>query len=272
MRASAPFFRASAKRGLKLVRAFHLQRLKAHAQRPGRGLGRSQLALAVARGMPEDSDARDPGDGLFQEFHPLPAQVLREGRQPRDVPAWSGEARDETGPHRVARERHDDGDCGGGLLAPQRPVSACDDDVHLEANQVGGQAWEPFGSSLRPSVFDAEVPPLDVAELAKPLPERLERGDAGGEPRLRLPMRYTFPAGCASAASGRARRPQAARMSESTRNRMVVFLPSAAEGRPPDPTKPPPWTPGGCKKVHSRRCVAPGVNRSRNKAVRRSER
>ena len=182
-----------AKRGAELVRSFHLQRLKVHAQRLGRGLGRSQLALAAARRMPEDGDARHPGDGLFEEFHPLPAQVLREERLPRDVPAWSGEARDETGPHRVVRERHDDRDCGGGLLGCECHGSICDDNVHLETHQVGGQAWEPFGSSLCPSLFDNDVSPLDVTELAKPLPERLSEGTARGRAEVEGPDAVDLP-------------------------------------------------------------------------------
>ena len=74
-------------------------------------------------------------------------------------------------------DRHDDGDCCGGLPRPSRPaVAGCDDDVHLEADQVCREIGEPFVSSLRPAVLDDEITALDVTEFLKRLPERLDEG------------------------------------------------------------------------------------------------
>src|SRR6185295_11051592 len=68
---------------------------------------------------------------------------------------------------------------------------------HVESNEVGRETWEPFVSSLGPSVLDADISPLVVAELAKALAERFDEGigrragakdaDAGGLPRLLRP-------------------------------------------------------------------------------------
>ena len=53
---------------------------------------------------------------------------------------------------------------------------ARDNNVHREANQIGGEVREPFVSSLCPSVFDANVAPFVVAEFTKALPKRVEEG------------------------------------------------------------------------------------------------
>src|SRR6266849_3930009 len=97
------------------------------------------------------------------------------GCEPGGIPARSGEARDETEPYGVGDDRHDDRDCGRRLLGGHGCLAARDDDVHLQADQVGGEAWDPFVSSLRPPVLDADVLPFDVAKLAEPLLERFDK-------------------------------------------------------------------------------------------------
>ncbi len=79
--------------------------------------------------------------------------------------------------------------------------AARDDNVYLEADQFGGESWEPFGSSLGPAVLDADVSPLCVTELVQALLERLVEG-IGRQPMRRIPMRATFAACCASVTSG----------------------------------------------------------------------
>ena len=133
--------------------------------------------------MKEDSHARDLRQSFFHQFHPLPRQLVILGGEPGGIPARSGEARDEAEPYGVGDDRHDDRDCGRRVLGGHRCLAARDDDVYLKADQIGSEAWEAFVSSLRPPVLDADVSPVDIAKLAKPL---LERFDKGGGRRTRV--------------------------------------------------------------------------------------
>jgi hypothetical protein len=62
------------------------------------------------------------------------------------------------------------------LLGGHGCLAGRDDDVHLEADQLGGETWEPFVSSLRPPVLDADVTPFDIAKLAESPLERFDKG------------------------------------------------------------------------------------------------
>jgi hypothetical protein len=56
--------------------------------------------------------------------------------------------------------------------------SGNDDDVNLEANEIGCEVREAIGSTLRIAVLDADVLSLDPSEVAETEPECLvpERG------------------------------------------------------------------------------------------------
>ncbi len=56
-----------------------------------------------------------------------------------------------------------------------------DDDVHLEADQSGGQTRKPVGHALRGSVLQGDVPANHIAKVVEFLPEDLEEG-IGGSP------------------------------------------------------------------------------------------
>jgi len=100
--------------------------------------------------------------------------------------------------------RKDDGDRGRGLLGGLgRWRGASDDDVDLEANQLGREGGESFGSSLRISALDDEVLALDVPQFPQPLEEsrpgtrdprigRLERPEQADAKHLRrLLLRFS---------------------------------------------------------------------------------
>ena len=124
----------------------------------------------------QDGHTRDPGQDLLQEFHPLAGQFRTQVCQAGDVSAWPREARHEPALDGIAYDRHHDGDCGCGLARRLDRRPGGDDNVHLEADQLGCEGGEPFGSSLRPAVLDADVSPLDVTELVQALPEWLGEG------------------------------------------------------------------------------------------------
>jgi hypothetical protein len=56
-------------------------------------------------------------------------------------------------------------------LRPRR----CDDEVHLEPDQLGRQVGQPVDPILRISIVDDNILALNPPELAQPLPERVEQ-------------------------------------------------------------------------------------------------
>ena len=63
---------------------------------------------------------------------------------------------------------------------------AGDDDIHLQANEIGGERRQPLILPLGRPILDHDVLTFDVAQLAQPLPECFveERGDVAQEPDL----------------------------------------------------------------------------------------
>ena len=104
-----------------------------------------------------------------------------------------------------------------------------DDDVDFEMNQLGREVGEPLILPLRTSVLDDDVLALDLTELAQPLPECLD-APGGAASDARYPIRYTFPAGCASAASGAARRPPASVPMNARRSTLDHLIRAQAAG------------------------------------------
>src|SRR5215472_5632611 len=94
---------------------------------------------------------------------------------PCDVPAWAREARDEPGANRIANPNHDDGDRLGGVLGGRHYLRPrrCDDEVHLEPDQLGRQFGQSVDPILRISIVDDNILALNPPELAQPLPERV---------------------------------------------------------------------------------------------------
>ena len=69
---------------------------------------------------------------------------------------------------------HDDGDRRRRLLCRDGSRRCrCDQDVDLETDQLGRQEWEPLGFPVVRSVLDDDVLSVLVAQLPKPLLERL---------------------------------------------------------------------------------------------------
>ncbi len=167
------------KRGHEIVRAFYLHRLKARAQGSSRDLRGLQLDAPVVRRVKKDGHARDLRERLLHQFEPFPRQLVILRREPGGIPARSGEARDETEPYGVRDDWHDYRDCGRRLPGSHGALAARNDDVNLETNQVGSEAWESVVSSVRPPVLDDNVSPFDIAKLAESLLERFHEGGRG---------------------------------------------------------------------------------------------
>jgi hypothetical protein len=132
--------------------------------------------------MPKHRDARNPGKDLLEQLKAFGYQFRSEEGQPGDIPARPGKTRDQAVLDRGLHGPRDDGDRGGCLLcrASLRGRSR-DNQVDLQADELCGEGWEPFGFPVRPAVFNDDVSTLDVASLAQRLPEYVHR-----HPALRL--------------------------------------------------------------------------------------
>jgi hypothetical protein len=152
--------------------------LKLHSQRPGRDVHFSYRELVVRIGrVREDGHPAELGDGLLEQLQLFGEHFQAGGAGvPCDVPARAREARDEPGANRIANENHDDGDRLGGVLGCRRYLRPrrCDDEVHLEPDQLGRQVGQPVDPILRISIVDDNILALNPPELAQPLPERVE--------------------------------------------------------------------------------------------------
>ena len=125
------------------------------------------------------------------------ASDLGQPAQTGDVASGPAEAGDQPSPYRIADGREHDRDRHGGRLRSARPVAS---------NQLHGQLGQSLRMSFGRLVLERHVLALGVAQLAQPLQQRLHRrgvlpGSEGEEA-----ARYDFPACCASAPSGAARR------------------------------------------------------------------
>ena len=115
----------------------------------------------------------------MEQFQALGGDIVRLEKGARDVAPGSREAGDEALGHGIRHPGHHDGDGLGRL--PGRPSRACgraDDEIHAERDELSGERGEAVGLPLMEPRLDHEVLPLDVAQRAEPLPERLVDGEA----------------------------------------------------------------------------------------------
>jgi hypothetical protein len=99
------------------------------------------------------------------------------GAGPRDVPTGPLQIGDQSTGNWIDYHSEDDGDGRGCVLGSHSPYTTHHTDhVHLETDQFGGKFRQAVEPPLRPSVLDDDVPALNIAEVAKPLLERLECG------------------------------------------------------------------------------------------------
>jgi hypothetical protein len=106
------------------------------------------------------------------------------------------QAGDESCPNRISGACHHDRERARGVLGcTGRCGSYGHKHVDVEPDQLGRQVGEPFILSLCPTVLDDEVLALDIAEVAQPLPEGIDRGITirAGKARTEPPDPVHFP-------------------------------------------------------------------------------
>ena len=156
--------------------AIELQR---EAELPRRGQAFTRKAGSVPRSrIPEDGQVGDFRDGLLEELEPFPIDVeVRAGcaRDPRDVAAGVGEARDQPLPHGVIDILQDDRDRGGRLHGRPDTGGKVDDhdQVRLKPYEFRRHGWGTLCPRLRPPALDDEVLAREIPVLPQPLHEGL---------------------------------------------------------------------------------------------------
>jgi hypothetical protein len=102
---------------IEVVRGSHFQGLNLYPQCPTRGLRllEDERRIRIGR-IPKHRHTSKPGQNLFQQFEPLPAQVRRHEAHPRDVAAGARQTGNEPAPQWIASGCHDDRNGGTGLL------------------------------------------------------------------------------------------------------------------------------------------------------------
>jgi hypothetical protein len=113
--------------------------------------------------VPDNSDTAESGNNFLKKLEPLRSDLREEEGRPREVAARASEIGNEA--DRIASDRHNDGYRRGRLL--RRTARRCafrDDDVHLEADQVGREDREPVVVPVRISVLDGDVLALDIPQ------------------------------------------------------------------------------------------------------------
>src|SRR5438128_332907 len=127
--------------------------------------------------IPQDRDARDRRDRLFEELDVFCAHLDQHASRARQVAARTSEARHEPAGHRVADGYEDDWNRPGRVLGrDSRRRRERHNEIDLKPDEFGRQLRQLPESAFRPSVLESDVPTLDMAELAQALPEKLEGG------------------------------------------------------------------------------------------------
>src|SRR5215831_3654518 len=114
------------------------------------------------------------GNQLGEQLEAFGRQVAGENTEAGEVATRSRQTSDEAGADRVADAGENDRDCRGRVLRREcrREAAACNDQIDLAVDKMGGHRGQPIIATLGPAVFDRNVLPLDVAGFAQSLTER----------------------------------------------------------------------------------------------------
>jgi hypothetical protein len=145
--------------------------LKSHGQLPRGDFGFvrhvSLGSFTVGSGLPEDSDASDSWYCLLKDFKALACEFWAEEGRSGDIAAGSRKAGNESTPNGIGSGRKDDRDRRGRTLGGQRRGRARGyNHINLEGNQFGRKSREPLEFSPRISVFNHDIPTLDITVVA----------------------------------------------------------------------------------------------------------
>ena len=120
---------------------------------------------------------REFGDNRLEKFNPFCRHLSDRRRMPGDIATRPRQSRDEAFADRITTESHYDGDRPRCLLGGSyRWGRRGDNHIDFEPNDLRGEIGKSCKFAVRISGLDHKVPPLDVAEVAQALAERLAVG------------------------------------------------------------------------------------------------
>ena len=121
-------------------------------------ISRRSAAMAGLSGLIRTAARVRPGVTQLHELEALRVELSPEERRARDVPARARVARDDAALDGIADDGHHDGDGRRRLLRREgRGSPLRDDDVDLQADQLGGEGGQPLVLAVGPPVLDREV-------------------------------------------------------------------------------------------------------------------
>src|SRR5262249_28344309 len=116
-------------------------------------------------------------ESFLEQLKSFSAQVRRHSGHPSNVAPRFSQAGDVAGPDWITMQPEDNGNGGRRSLDSTRLRGRRrNDDVHVEADQLGGKLRQSLGLALGIAVLDDDGLPLDVAQLSQTLAERLISG------------------------------------------------------------------------------------------------
>jgi hypothetical protein len=145
-------------------------------ERPGGSFGGAQLrsGRGVPR-VPKDRDALKPRNNLAKQFQPLPAEIRDHQRGAGDIGLGMRQIGHESGSDVITNTQHDDWDRRCRSLGGDRLLgSHRHDHIDLQPDEFARESWNLLRPVAGVSVFDHEVPALDISEVAES-PEELGR-------------------------------------------------------------------------------------------------
>jgi hypothetical protein len=108
---------------------------------------------------------------LFEQLQPLSGQLGNVRGEPRDVPVRPRDVGNQSRPHRIPT-CEDNRDALRGLAGGSgRGHIPCDDERHLEPDQLGREGGEPLRLPLGPALLQDDSLALHIAEGVQLVPE-----------------------------------------------------------------------------------------------------
>src|SRR5262245_8985455 len=151
-------------------------------------------------GIAHDANTPYLRNHLDQQLHLFGTQIGREVHKAGDIPAWPRQTVDEARAHRVSDSHNDDRNSGGRRFGGKGGgCGPSHNDVDFAANELASDVGNLLGRSLRPTIGDGEILPLDVTVLAQGITECPQhcgcrnRGSEKTNPDLFVPLALLRP-------------------------------------------------------------------------------
>jgi len=117
----------------------------------------------------KNGHAGEGRDGLLKELQPFPLHLNERVCQSCDVPAWAGEAGDQSASNGVDDPCHHDGNRAGGLLRrPDLYGTIGNHEVRLETHELSRERQGSLILIFRPPALEEEILPLGIPALSQP--------------------------------------------------------------------------------------------------------